>query len=111
MKRDVHRAGQLNQFTSPGLVDVAVGGQATDHNAIRLGFLAQADVLANDLHFITLIKEISSTWPDQHLQTDAQMLPGKVNAAEAGRGAPFQKVIAELDPVRAAAFGSNRTRH
>src|ERR1035441_10822544 len=65
----------------------------------------------DDLHFIIVIKEISSAWPDDHLQTDAQVLPDQANAPEAGRGAPLQKIVAEFHPVRAAAFGSDRAGH
>jgi len=36
------------------------------------------------------------------------VLPGQANAAEAGRGAPLQKIVAEFHPVRAAALGSDR---
>ena len=99
------------KLARPRRVDLAVGGQQADDDAVGAFGLGGVDVGLHDREFIVVEQEVAAARPDDHMEPDAGDRPRLADHAAAGRGAALQEIAAEFDPVRPRSLGGADASH
>jgi hypothetical protein len=100
--------GCRHHRTAQRLVDVAIGGQRTDHDAVRPQRAAVADVVEHRVHFPPAVQEVAGTGTHQDEQGQAYPVAGHRQRAMRGRHAATGEIGEQLHPVGTAGLRCKR---
>jgi len=107
VKRHAHRVREFDQGLGSLAIDRSVGFQNSDHDAVRACAFCRFDIALHHPKLDVGVTKIAAARADDDVQINRQKLAREFDGAEAGRGAAFDKVVAQFDAVCAALLRRN----